>query len=298
MAKRRVNLPTAVIALLLIVGMAAYSYFFIIEMPQPIEVEPVEGDLLVYIFDVGQADCTLICSEDGNILIDAGDKGTQDEIVDMILATGVEELEYVIFTHPDRDHIGGADEVIDGITVENVILPVLYEEPDSIVYEEMMNAIGAKERDGELVRIDAVSGTVYDMGDLKMKVLAPNAEKYSNINDYSVAVRLDYGESSFLFTGDALERSEKQMLETYSVLELDCDFFQAGHHGAANANTLAFVQAVSPEIVAVSCGAGNKYGHPTQTALENYAAVGADVYRTDKLGTIIFVSDGKEITVK
>ena len=87
-------------------------------------------------------------------------------------------------------------------------------------------------------------------------------------------------------------------LSIYSVLELDCDFFQAGHHGAANANTLAFMEAVTPEIVAVSCGAGNKYGHPTKTALENYAAVGAVVYRTDELGTIIFVSDGKEISVR
>ena len=264
------------------------------------EVAPVDGELVVYIFDVGQADCTLICSEEGNILIDAGDKGTQDEIADMILSTGIEELEYVIFTHPDADHIGGANEVIDGISVENVILPVIYEKhvPETVVYKEMMSAIETKEAAGKLEQIDAVPGMTYDMGDLKMKILAPNAEKYSNINDYSVSVRLDYGESSFLFTGDALETSEKQMLEIYSVNELDCDFFQAGHHGAANANTLAFLKAVTPDIVAVSCGAGNKYGHPTPTALENYAAVGAEVYRTDKLGTIIFVSDGKEIAVK
>ena len=84
-------------------------------------------------------------------------------------------------------------------------------------------------------------------------------------------------------------------LEYYSASKLKADFFQAGHHGASNANTVEFMRAVSPKIVAVSCGADNKYGHPTEEALAAYAEVGATVYRTDELGTLIFVTDGKEI---
>ena len=88
------------------------------------------------------------------------------------------------------------------------------------------------------------------------------------------------------------------MLNTYPAGELKCTFFQAGHHGAANANTLDFIKAVSPEIVAVSCGKDNKYGHPTDKALEAYAAVGAKAYRTDELGTIVFTSDGTTVSKK
>ena len=297
--RRGGSVITAIIAFLLAFGFFTYNYFFVFVKDEPRETIPVEeGELIVYIFDVGQADCTLIRSEEGDILIDAGDKKTQNEIVDMILATGVTELEYVIFTHPDSDHIGGANEVIEGIDVNYVILPDLHESdvPGTVVYREMEEAIDAKENSGDLQTLSAVSGTVYELGDLRMKILAPNDDDYDNINNYSVSVRFDYGETSFLFTGDALEESELEMLATYPVSELDCTFFQAGHHGAANANTLAFISAVTPEIVAVSCGKDNKYGHPTSAALEAYESVGAIVYRTDELGTIVFVSDGMAIT--
>ena len=257
----------------------------------------VEGSIEIYIFDVGQADCTLIRSEAGNILIDAGDTDTQDEVVEMILSAGVSELEYVIFTHPDSDHIGGADEVVKGIDIKNVILPVVDESdiPTTRVYENMIASIEERE---SINVIAAESGAEYAIGELKMKILAPNSDNYSNINDYSVSARFDFGSTSFLFTGDALEKSEGEMLDVWPVSELDCDFFQAGHHGAANANTLDFIKAVSPDIVAVSCGKDNKYGHPTEEALAAYASVGATVYRTDELGTIVFTSDGTTITKK
>jgi competence protein ComEC len=293
--KRRGGVASTVVAIVIIILLVIYNQFFGGGGERATEV--VEGSIEIYIFDVGQADCTLIRSEAGNILIDAGDTDTQDEVVEMILSAGVSELEYVIFTHPDSDHIGGADEVVKGIDIKNVILPVIDESdiPTTRVYENMIASIEERE---SINVIAAESGAEYAIGELKMKILAPNSDNYSNINDYSVSARFDFGSTSFLFTGDALEKSEGEMLDVWPVSELDCDFFQAGHHGAANANTPDFIKAVSPDIVAVSCGKDNKYGHPTEEALAAYASVGATVYRTDELGTIVFTSDGTTITKK
>lgn len=293
--KKKGGVLSTLVAVIVIVILVLYNQFVGFGGERATEV--VEGTVEIYIFDVGQADCTLIRGEAGNILIDAGDTDTQDEIVETVRSAGVTELEYVIFTHPDSDHIGGADEIVNGFDIKNVILPEIDESdiPTTKVYENMIAAIEAKE---SINVIAAVSGTEYTIGELKMKLLAPNSDNYSNINDYSVAARFDFGATSFLFTGDALETSEKEMLATYPASELKCTFFQAGHHGAANANTPDFIKAVSPEIVAVSCSKDNKYGHPTSEALEAYASVGATVYRTDELGTMVFTSDGTTVTKK
>ncbi len=259
--------------------------------------EPVSGTLEVYIFDVAQADCSLLVTEGGSVLIDAGDTDTGDEVVAYLRELGVTKLDYAIFTHPDADHIGGADDVLRNFKVDHVILPDLDEGdvPTTNVFREMLDAIT---EDESINAISATPGEEYCIGELKMKILAPLSDNYTNINDYSVSARFDFGETSFLFTGDALEKAEGEMLARYPASELKADFFQAGHHGASNANTPDFIEAVSPSIVAVSCGADNKYGHPTKEALASYAAVNATVYRTDELGTMVFVSDGKEIIKK
>ena len=255
-----------------------------------------EGTVEIHIVDVEQADCTLIRTELGHILIDAGEAETGKDVVEYLRRAGVEALAYAIFTHPDSDHIGGAVEIFDAFTVERVILPKIHESdiPDTAVYEEFCAAL-AEERD--VVLIEAVSGGEYSLGAVTMRILAPNAADYDSINDYSVAVRLEFGATSFLFTGDAEEIAEREMLATHSREALDCTFFQAGHHGANTSNTDAFLEAVSPEIVAVSCGE-NAFGHPSGEALVAFARVGASVYRTDEDGTMVFVSDGKQIVKK
>ncbi len=257
----------------------------------------VDGRAEFHIVDVGQADCTLILTEKGNILIDAGDIDTKDEVKSYLESVGVRELAYAVFTHPDADHIGGAATVLRGFDVEHVILPALHESdvPTTKVYAEMLTAL---EEDEDIEVIAAVAGDTYQLGELHFEILAPLSDNYSNINNYSVSIMFGFGSTSMLFTGDALEQSEREMLEKYSANKLRADFFQAGHHGASNANTVEFMRAVSPKIVAVSCGADNKYGHPTGEALAAYAEVGATVYRTDELGTMIFVTDGKEIVKK
>lgn len=291
--KKKPSLLLSLIVLVLLVVGAWRSGIFGNTRPH----EPVEGTLEVHIVDVEQADCTLLVCEGGNILIDAGDVETADAVDAYLKSLGITSLEYAIFTHPDADHIGGAATVISNFDVKNVILPALHEGdvPTTKVYERMITALEEKENTAVIA---AEAGATYTIGELKMKILAPLSENYSNINDYSVCARFDFGATSLLFTGDALEKSEGEMLARYPASELRADFFQAGHHGAANANTPDFIRAVSPKIVAVSCGLDNKYGHPTDEALASFAAVNATVYRTDELGGMIFVSDGKEIVKK
>ena len=260
-------------------------------------ISKVEGEIEIHVVDVGQADCTLIIAETGNVLIDAGDTQTAEEVKAYLKRVGVTELAYAVFTHPDADHIGGAATVLENFDVENVILPKLNEDdvPTTAVYESMIAALVADES----IRVFAAKeGAEYEIGELKMKILSPLSANYYDINNYSVSVRFDFGKTSMLFTGDALSVAEREMLNAYSESTLRADFFQAGHHGASNANTEDFVKAVSPNIVAISCGKNNSYGHPSEEALAAFANVGATVYRTDELGTMIFISDGKEIVKK
>lgn len=294
---RRINrkriLLLGVTTAIVLVAIVFQIFFGIPEKTLP-SVAP--GTVEIHAIDVGQADCTLIRTEAGHILIDAGDVATGKDVVDYLRRAGVERLAYAIFTHPDSDHIGGACDVLLAVEVERVILPKIHESdiPKTEVYTQLMSAVLAEP---DVHVIAAASGDTYELGELQMRVLAPNASDYADINDYSVAVRLDFGETSFLFTGDAQATSEQEMLAIQPVEVLDCTFFQAGHHGANTSNTVAFLEAVSPEIVVISCGE-NSFGHPSGEALVAYACVGAAVYRTDEMGTMVFVSDGKQIVKK
>lgn len=130
---------------------------------------------------------------------------------------------------------------------------------------------------------------------LKVEILAPNSEKYRNLNNYSVVIKLTYRQTSFLFTGDAEKKSEEEMLSR--DYQLDADVLKVGHHGSANATSNAFLRAVRPKYAVISVGKDNDYGHPACETINKLKKAGVKVYRTDEEGTIVFVSDGKKVTV-
>lgn len=268
---------------------------------EPVAPPQPSGTMELHVIDIGQGDSLLIKTLAGCILVDTGDKSsTNEETLRLYLRSqGVTTIDYAIFTHMDADHIGSADMVLEEFEVKRVIMPDLDESdvPTTVVFEEMITAL---ENSENTEVIAAVSGKVYEIGELIMRILAPNDDDYprNDNNNYSVAVRLDFGSTSFLLTGDAEELSESQMLAAYPKSVLDCDFFKAAHHGSSGSNTEAFLAAVTPKIVAISCGAGNKYGHPHAETLERFSEIGATVYRTDLEGTLVFASDGTNITKK
>lgn len=249
-----------------------------------------EGETLeVHFIDVGQGDATLIKQGSHAMLIDGGnnDKGTA--VQSYLQYQGVEELDYVIGTHPDSDHVGGLDVVMYKFPWNTVILPDL--EKDTKTYQEVLQVIKDK---GKKITYPQV-GDTYTLGNAEFTVIAPAGEDYGdNWNDYSVGIILSFGDNRFVFTGDAEEDAEEDMLK--EDIDLSADVLKAAHHGSDTANTMAFLKEVQPASVVISCGEGNSYGHPRAGAMNNFRSIGANVYRTDEQGTIVAVSDGQEIT--
>ncbi len=290
--KKKYGILTVIVALIVALLGFLYSQGYLDSLFNTDEpAAPVEGQVEFHFIDVGQGDAALIRTEAGNVLIDAGTNDAEDELVAYLKAEGITELAYAVFTHPHEDHIGGADAVLEYCKVENVILPD--KTATTVVYNRMMDAI---EAEGATV-IMAVPEATYTVGDLKLTILGPVGSGYSDMNNDSVVLRADFGESSVLYTGDAEDVSEEEMVDRYKRNgKLDCDLLKVGHHGSENSSIDAFLDAVTPELAVISCGEGNKYGHPTQEALARLDARNVTYWRTDLLGSIVIISDGETLT--
>jgi competence protein ComEC len=256
-------------------------------------IDPNGEEMALHFIDVGQGDSTLLQSPKGNVLIDCGEKEYGDDVIKYLKNQGINELEYFIITHPDSDHMGCAAYVLENIKVNNFVING--KEKSAVFFE---NALDVIENKGINAKI-AEDGDVYLIGNLRLEILGPSVYDIDELdsNDSSLIIYATYGSKAFLFTGDAEVEGEKLLLQNHES-EIDCDIFSAGHHGAKTSNSLALLEAASPEYVVVSCGKGNSYGHPTSFALNNFSKVGATVLRTDELGTIVFITDGSTITVK
>lgn len=244
--------------------------------------------LEIHYLDVGQGDSTLILCDGHAMLIDAGDNDRGTAVQSYLESQGVTTLDYVIGTHPDADHIGGLDVVLYKFDCQMVMMPDF--EKDTRTYDDVVQTMKQKRYKNTLPEV----GTVYELGSAVFTIVAPNGEYGDNANDYSVGILLQHGKNRFLFTGDAEEASEADMLE--NGLDLKADVFKASHHGSRTANTEEFLQTVDPDYVVISCGQGNNYGHPHAEVMNRLRAMGISVFRTDEQGTITAYSDGAKIT--
>lgn len=241
----------------------------------------------VHFIDVGQGDSTLITCDGHAMLIDAGDYSKGTAIQNYLQKQKVTKLDYLILTHPDSDHIGGAPVIITKFEIDKVF--VSNYEKDNKTYLKLIQALDNKRLKYTTPKV----GTQYTLGTAKITILAPNGE-YDNPNDVSVALMIQNGENKFLFTGDAGEDAERDMLET--DIGLSADVLKAGHHGSRTSTSGKFFEAVSPSCAVISCGEDNSYGHPHAETLNTFRMNGVKVYRTDEDGTIVAVSDGKKVT--
>lgn len=251
------------------------------------EVNVGDGDLNVYYLDVGQADCTILENDGEVLMIDAGNNDDDELILDFLREKGIQNIKYAIGTHSHEDHVGGLDAVLEEVETDHVILPE--EDSNTRTYRDVLTAI--KEQDIDLIRPEI--GAQYSFGNASFQILAPSDGKKSSPNHYSVGVMVTYGKTKFLFTGDAEEAQEKEMLLT--GIPLECDVFKAGHHGSSTSNSLDFVRAADPTWAVISCGEGNSYGHPHVEVLAEFEDEDIQIYRTDRQGTITAVSDGQDI---
>ena len=246
------------------------------------------GLMRVHFIDVGQADSAFIELGNGQtMLIDAGRSG--GDVVDYIRNLQYETIDYVVASHPHDDHIGGMATVLNSFNIGKMYMP---KQAHTIsAFTNMLDVIENKGID----LYTAKAGTnILSSGNINIDVLAPFSESNSNLNNVSAVVRITYGKTVMLFTGDAEQIIENQLLNS----GIDADVLKVGHHGAGSASSSSFIKAVSPDIAVISVGEGNSYGHPHADTLAILNEVGANIYRTDEQGTIVVTADqNKKITV-
>ncbi len=245
------------------------------------------AEMEVHFLDVGQGDCTLIKCGDAAMLIDTGDDSNGTKIQNYLNKQGIKKLDYLVLTHPDSDHIGAAPVIITKFEIDQVF--VSNYEKDNKTYRKLIQALDDK----RLKSITPKTGEFYSLGSAGFSILAPN-KTYKDPNNSSIALLIRNGENTFLFTGDAEEKAEKDILKTN--MDIKADVYKAGHHGSKSSSHEEFLEEISPDFAVISCGEGNSHGHPHAQTLNNLRAMGIKVFRTDEQGAIVAVSDGTQIT--
>ena len=249
----------------------------------------ITRDLRIHFINVGQGDCVLIQTPNGrNILVDAGYLEDVSKRILYIRNLGIKRFDVVIGTHPHSDHIGGMAQIIHELDIGQVYLPEVV--ANTLVFQDLLLSIQAKELKVEKAR--AGTTIILDSA-IQIIFLAPLGDIYGNLNDYSAVVKITYGKTSFLLTGDAGVLSEEEMIQ--SGADLKSDVLKVGHHGGGDATSFSFLEKVAPKYAVISVGLGNSYGHPDKETLDRLALFGISVFRTDVDGTICFISDGKTI---
>lgn len=255
--------------------------------PKPTATGQPSGELAVHFIDVGQADSILIKTADRAMLIDAGDGADAAAIRQYLQNQRVSRLDYLILTHPHADHIGSAASIIRSMEIGKILMPEVTHTTQA--FEDVLVAV----RDRAMKITSPTVGIEYELGDGRFTILAPNDSGYEDLNNYSIVLRLTHGQTSFLFMGDAQNASESQMLS--NGLLVDSDVIKIGHHGSSSSTTAALLSKVTPSAAVVLCGKGNSYGHPAADTMARLEAGNVYVYRTDESGSIVAISDGKDI---
>ena len=251
-----------------------------------------EGSVEVHFIDVGQGESILILAPEKTVLIDGGDNGQGPTVLRYLSARGVRSIDILIATHPHADHIGGLIDVVQQLPISTVIMP---EVPDDLVpttrtYTNFLMAL----LESGLSITPAVAGEVHDLGGgAALTILAP-VRDYSRLNDMSVVSRLEFGEISFLFTGDIEIAAEHDLATAGGIRS---DVLNLAHHGSRTSTTQIFLDAVNPSIAVIACGLDNPHGHPHRTVMERLEAMDIHILRTDFDGSIVIVTDGESIGI-
>jgi beta-lactamase superfamily II metal-dependent hydrolase len=277
------------IALLAVLSLFINFYRNTPDSETPLETSKRADIVEVHFIDVGQGDAILIEANDATMLIDAGENNKGKVVADYLESQHITKLDYVIGTHPHSDHIGGMDTVLNEFEIDKIIMPSATHTTDT--FEDLLDAI--KENDLKITR--AAVGDQYNLGSATFTIIAPNSPQYEDLNNYSVVIKLTFGNTSFLFTGDAGKMSEEEMLS--SGIDLSADVLKLAHHGSAYSSSGAFLDAVNPTYAMINVGKDNDYGHPHAETLQAMLDRNIKVYRTDEQGTVVFTSDGKNISV-
>ena len=233
----------------LLVIAVCFAYVICTKLGLPPSVTISSSDRLqVHFIDVGQADCTLIQLPNGeNMLIDAGNNENGSQVVDYVKRQRIGKIDYLVGTHPHADHIGGLDDVILQLDIGEIYMPKV--QTNTKTFRDVLEAVQQK---GLKIKTAKAGVEILNRDNLSIEILAPNADSYENLNNYSAVIRLVYGDNAFLFTGDAEALSESEITR-----EVEAEVLKVGHHGSISSASEEFLDRVSPQYAYIPCGKDN-----------------------------------------
>ena len=250
-----------------------------------------DSHLSVHMIDIGQGDSFLIKTPEGiTMLIDGGLPQESDQLIAYLKRHHVNQIDYMIATHPHADHIGGLIPVMKELPVHHVIMPAAAH--TSLLYESFLETVLESQADIQVVQASSQHSIERDVS---FEILYTGIYYGSNLNDWSVVLRLIHDEMSFLFTGDLESGAEMDLLNYFSPEQLSSEVLKVGHHGSSTSTTQPFLNAVQPKIALISCSIDNPYGHPSDQVIHRLEAAGVWIYRSDLQGSVILHSDGEKI---
>lgn len=281
-----------IIVLILVAGFGLRLYW------KPNTAVKLGPSVRVDFINVGQGDSIFVHTPDGaNALIDAGEEDAGVTVVSHLKSLGVKSLDLVVMTHPHSDHIGGMPAVLKAFPIACVIDSGYAH--GSKIHERILRTIQAKKIPYKLAK----AGTAFTLGDkAKLEVLSPSGAFYrgteSDANNNSVVTRLVFGQVKMLFTGDIEKEAEGGLIA--SRQDFECQVLKVAHHGSNSSTSLEFLRLARPEYVVISVGRSNEYGHPHRATLRKLAKerTGAEMFRTDKNGTVTVKTDGVRLVAE
>ena len=240
----------------------------------------------IHFIDVGQGDCTLIDVGEVEVLVDCGKANQSTDVMEYISPYVDGDLDYFVATHPDDDHIGGAVGILRFFTVDTIIDSGAIK--DTYTYYNYMEEV-----ENQGIHLMEDEDTAFSLGEGATLQLIETGDGNIDVNEDSVVCVFRCGEVSVLLTGDMGVDTEEKNLSKFPKV----DVLKAGHHGSAYSTGSAFLQKTRPDYVIISAGKDNEYGHPADKVINLLKKTGAEIYRTDTDGDVIFLSDGKNIDV-
>lgn len=241
--------------------------------------------LEIYFFDVGQADAILLKEGDYTMLIDGGNSADGENLTNYLKENlNINTINIIVGTHPHEDHIGGLPNIIDEFNIEKIYLPNAT--TTTKIFEKLLGTI---EKNNYKINVPKI-GEEFKLNNMNFKIIYTGTDE-SDLNNASIVLKLNYGTTNYLFTGDATEKTETKILES----DIKADVLKIGHHGSNYSTTDDFLAKVNPKYAIIQVGKNNSYGHPSSKTINKLNKKNIKIYRTDENGTIKLTSDGTNI---
>ncbi len=250
---------------------------------------PEDSYFEIDFFDVGEADCTLIKCDGHTLLVDGGNPGNSSFLYSYLKQNDINYLDYIVCTHAHEDHVGGLAGAMNYANVGVVYAPVT--EYDTRAFNSFVKYLNQQ---GKTITVPT-AGDVFMLGNSKVEIKGPVDMSLAeeNENNSSIILRIVYGETSFLITGDAEAIEEQSILD--AGFDVKCTVLRVGHHGSYTSTTGDFLEAADPEYCVISVGRNNAFGHPHDVVINRIKEYNVRLFRTDLNGDIVCTSDGETV---